>query len=119
MLKKAEDNIGRFEDKGRSHGQACGRRDNRFHPCKWSDRQTQEQRSGPVFTKILILKISLILRIFLRNVIFLGKILRIRIFLFTKILILRIILIRIFLRMAVILRIFLRMAFILRLFLRI
>ena len=55
---------------------------------------------GPVFTKILIL------RIFLRIVIFL----RIRIFLFTKILILRIILIlSIFLRMAFILRIFLRM----------
>ena len=39
---------------------------------------------GPVFTKILILRISLILRIFLRIVIFLRKILRIGIFLFTK-----------------------------------
>ena len=65
---------------------------------------------GPVFTKILILRISLILRIFLRIVVFLRKILRIRIFLFTKILILRI---------TLILRIFLRMAFILRIFLRI
>ena len=53
----------------------------------------------PVFTKILILRISLILRIFLRSIIFLRKILRIRMFLFTKILILRIILIlRMFLR---------------------
>ena len=33
--------------------------------------------SGPVFTKILILRISLILRIFLRIVVFLRKILRI------------------------------------------
>ena len=47
---------------------------------------------GNVLTK------SLILRIFLRNVVFLRKILRIRIFLFTKIFSLRIILI--FLRMA-------------------
>ena len=46
VLKKAEDDIGRFEDKGRLHCQAGGRRDNRFHPYKWSDRQTQEQRSG-------------------------------------------------------------------------
>ena len=53
--------------------------------------------SWPVFIKILIL------RIFLRIVIFLRKILRIRIFLFTKVPILRI-----FLRMAFILRIFLR-----------
>ena len=61
-------------------------------------------RPGPVFTKILIL------RIFLRIVIFLRKNLRIRIFLFTNILILRII---------VVLRIILRMVFILRIFLRI
>ena len=60
--------------------------------------------SGPVFTK------TLILRIFLRIVVFLRKILRIRKFLFTKILILRI---------TLILRIFLRMAFVLRIFLRI
>ena len=71
---------------------------------------------GPVFTKILILRITLILRktlilrIFLKIVVFLRKILRISIFLFTKILILRI---------TLILRIFLRMAFILRIFLRI
>ena len=51
-------------------------------------------RAGPVFTKILIF------RIFIRIVIFVRKILRIRIFIFTKILILRITLIlRIFLRM--------------------
>ena len=42
----AEDDIGRFEDKDRSHGQSFGRRDNRFHPHKRLDRQTQEQRSG-------------------------------------------------------------------------
>ena len=60
-------------------------------------------RTGPVFTKILILRISLILIIFLR------KILRIRIFLFTKILIFRIIpILRSILRMVFILRIFLR-----------
>ena len=46
MLKKAEDDIGRFEDKGLSHGQAGGRRDNRFHPYKRLDRQTQEQLSS-------------------------------------------------------------------------
>ena len=38
--------IGRFEDKGRSHGQAGGRTDNRFHPYKRLDTQTQEQSSG-------------------------------------------------------------------------
>ena len=65
--------------------------------------------SGPVFTKILILRISLILRIFLRLVVFLRKILRIRIFLFTKIFILRIMhILRIFLRMVFIVRIFVR-----------
>ena len=63
-----------------------------------------QPRTGPVFTKILILGI------FLRIVVSLRKILRIRIFLFTKIFILRI---------TLILRIFLRMAFILRIFLRI
>ena len=46
VLKKAEDDIGRFEDKGRSHGQSGGRRDKRLHPYKWLDRETQEQRSG-------------------------------------------------------------------------
>ena len=69
-------------------------------PCHLSG---PEYNSWAVFTKILILRISLILRIFLRIVVFLRKILRIRIFLFTKILILRIIL-----RMVFILRIFLR-----------
>ena len=68
-----------------------------------------QQTPGPVFTKILILRISLILIIFLRIVVFLRKIPRIRIFLFTKILILRItLMLRIFLRMVFILRIFLR-----------
>ena len=53
VLKRAEDNIGRFEDKGRSHGQTGGRRDNRFHSYKWSDRQTQKQRSGkPVWKQL-------------------------------------------------------------------
>ena len=46
VLKKAEDDIGRFKDKGQSHGQAGGRRNNRFHPYKWMDRQTQEQIFG-------------------------------------------------------------------------
>ena len=46
VLKRAEDDIGRFEEKGRCHGQSGVRRDNRFHPYRWSDRQTQEQRSG-------------------------------------------------------------------------
>ena len=48
--------------------------------------------SGPVFTKILILRIRVFLRMFLRIVIFLRKILRIRILLFTKILFMSIIL---------------------------
>ena len=56
--------------------------------------------TGSVFTKILILRISLILRIILKIVVLLRKILRIRIFLFTKIL-----------RITLILRIFLRMFF--------
>ena len=45
VLKRAEDDIGRFEDKCRSHGQSSGRRDNTFHPYKRSDRHTQEQKS--------------------------------------------------------------------------
>ena len=45
VLKRAEEDIARFEDKGRSHGQSDGKRDSRFHPHKRSDRQTQEQRS--------------------------------------------------------------------------
>ena len=53
VFKRAEDDIGRFEGKGRSHGQAGGRRDKRFHPYKRSDRQTQEQRSGnPVWKQL-------------------------------------------------------------------
>ena len=46
VLKRAEDNLGRFEDKGWSHGQFGGRMDNTFNTYKRSDRQTQEQRSG-------------------------------------------------------------------------
>ena len=46
VLKRAEDDIVRFEDKnGQSHGQYGGRKENRFHPYKQSDRQTQDQRS--------------------------------------------------------------------------
>ena len=77
-------------------------------------------KPGPVFTKILILRISLILRIFFSIVVFLRKILMIISFLFTKIIILRLTLILIiFLRMDFILRIFLRIVFFLRIFLRI
>ena len=43
LLKKAENDIGRFEDKGQSHGQAGGRSDDRFDPYKRLDRQPQEQ----------------------------------------------------------------------------
>ena len=46
VLKRAEEDIGRFEDKGRSQGQSGDRRDNRFYPYKQLDKQTQEQRSG-------------------------------------------------------------------------
>ena len=66
--------------------------------------------SGTLFTNILILGLSHILRNFLRIVIFIRKILRRGIFLFTKILVLRI---------TLILSIFLRVVFILRIFLRI
>ena len=45
-MKLAEEDIGRFEDKGRSHGQSGGRRDNHFHPYKRSDSKSQEQKSG-------------------------------------------------------------------------
>ena len=46
VLKRAEDDIVSFEDKnGRSHGQYGGRKENRFHPYKQSNRQTQDQRS--------------------------------------------------------------------------
>ena len=42
VLKRAEEDIGRFEDEGRSHGQSGGRRDDRFHPYKRSDKQPRE-----------------------------------------------------------------------------
>ena len=38
VLKKAKDDNGRFQDKGRCHGQAGGRRDNRFHLYSWTDK---------------------------------------------------------------------------------
>ena len=46
LLKRAVEDVGRFEDKGRSHGESCGRRDNLFHPYKRSDKEPQEQKSG-------------------------------------------------------------------------
>ena len=44
VVKRAD--IHTFRDKGHSHGHFSGRRDNRFHPYKRSDRQSQEQKSG-------------------------------------------------------------------------
>ena len=45
-MRKAEEDISKFEEKGWSHAQSGGRRDSRYHPYKRSDKQTQEQRSG-------------------------------------------------------------------------
>ena len=53
VLKLAEEDIGKFEDKGRSHGQFGGRRDNRFHPYRRSDNKPQEQKSGKPASKQL------------------------------------------------------------------
>ena len=53
VLKKAEEDISKFEDKGRSHTQSDGQRDSRFHPYKRSDKQTQEQRCGKAAWKTL------------------------------------------------------------------
>ena len=43
VLKSAEDDIDRFQDKDQSYGLVGGRR---FHPYRWSDRLSQDQRSG-------------------------------------------------------------------------
>ena len=51
LLKKAEEDISNFEDKGRSHASSSGRRDTRYHPYKRSDKPSYESKSG----KILIL----------------------------------------------------------------
>ena len=53
VLRKAEEDISKLEDKGRSHAQSGGRRDSRFHPYKRSDKQKQEQRSGKKAWKTL------------------------------------------------------------------
>ena len=42
VVKKAEVDISKFEDKGRSHAQSAGRRDNRFHPYRRSGKQSQD-----------------------------------------------------------------------------
>ena len=56
VANRTEEDIGRFEDKGRSHGQSGGRRDNRFHPYKRLDRQKQEQKSGkPAWKQLQLL----------------------------------------------------------------
>ena len=39
VLRKAEEDVSKFENKGRSHTQSACRRDNRYHPYRRSDTQ--------------------------------------------------------------------------------
>ena len=46
ILKKAEEDISKFEDKGRSHASSSGCRDTHYHPYKRSDKPSYESKSG-------------------------------------------------------------------------
>ena len=46
ILKKAEEDISKFEDKGRSHASSSGRRDTCYHPYKRLDKPSYESKSG-------------------------------------------------------------------------
>ena len=53
ILKKAEEDICKFEDKGRSHSGSAGRRDTRYHPYKRPDTQEYETKSSKPAWKTL------------------------------------------------------------------
>ena len=44
VLKKAEEDISKFEDRGRSHTSSSGRKDSRFHPYKRPEKPHQENK---------------------------------------------------------------------------
>ena len=44
VLKKAEEDISKFEDRGRSHASSSGRKDSRFHPYKRPEKPYQENK---------------------------------------------------------------------------
>ena len=44
VLKKAEEDISKFEDRGRSHPGSTGRKDSRFHPYKKPEQSYQENK---------------------------------------------------------------------------
>ena len=44
VLKKAEEDISKFEDRGRSHTSSSGRKDSRFHPYKRPEKPQQEHK---------------------------------------------------------------------------
>ena len=51
-LKKAEEDISKFEDKGCTHTQSAGCKDSWYHSYRRSDKQTQEQRSGKLLERL-------------------------------------------------------------------
>ena len=46
VLKKAEVDISKFEDRGRSHTSSSGRKDSRFHPYKRPEKSYQENKQA-------------------------------------------------------------------------
>ena len=46
VLKKAEEDISKFEDRGRSHTSSSGRKDSLFHPHKRPDKSYQENNNS-------------------------------------------------------------------------
>ena len=46
ILKKAEDDISKFEDKGHSHASSSSRKDTHYHPYKRSGRSYYESKSS-------------------------------------------------------------------------
>ena len=45
ILKKPEEDISKFEDRGRSHTSSASRKDNRYHPSKRSDKAYPDSKS--------------------------------------------------------------------------
>ena len=45
ILRKAEEDISKFEDRGRSHTSSASRKDNRYHPYKRSDKSYLDSKS--------------------------------------------------------------------------
>ena len=53
-LKKGEDDITKFEDKGHSYASSSSCKDSRYHPYKRSDRSSYESKSGkPAWMNII------------------------------------------------------------------